>query len=70
MARKVSDQTKLGLAMSAGTAVAGSVLGGTVLGYYLDEWLGTQPWLLIVGVIAGTAGALTWLYRLVTRLQQ
>ncbi len=69
MARKISDQTKLGLAMSAGTAVAGSVLGGTLLGYYLDAWLGTGPWLLIVGVILGTAGALTWIYRLVARLQ-
>ncbi len=70
MTRKVSDQTKLGLAMSAGTAVAGSVIGGTLLGYYADAWLGTGPWLLIVGVVLGTAGALTWLYRLVARLQQ
>ena len=56
--------------MSAGTAVAGSVIGGTLLGYYLDAWLGTGPWLVIVGVILGTAGALIWLYRLVARLQQ
>ncbi len=69
MARKLSEQTKLGLAMSAGTVVAGGVVGGTLLGYYLDAWLGTGPWLLIVGVILGTAGALIWLYRLVARLQ-
>jgi ATP synthase protein I len=70
MPRKLSEQTKLGLVMSAGTAVAGSVIGGTLLGYYLDAWLGTGPWLVIVGVILGTAGALIWLYRLVARLQQ
>jgi F0F1-type ATP synthase assembly protein I len=70
MPRKISEQTKLGLVMSAGTAVAGSVIGGTLLGYYLDAWLGTGPWLVIVGVILGTAGALIWLYRLVARLQQ
>lgn len=70
MARKLSDQTKLGLAMSAGTAVVGSVIGGTLLGYYADAWLGTGPWLLLVGVIAGTAGALTWLYRMVAQLKQ
>lgn len=69
MARKVSEQTKLGLAMSAGTAFAGSVIGGTLLGYYLDAWLGTGPWLLIAGVILGTVGAITWLYRMVARLQ-
>ena len=70
MPRKISEQTKLGLVMSAGTAVAGSVISGTLLGYYLDAWLGTGPWLVIVGVILGTAGALIWLYRLVARLQQ
>ncbi|MBI1760624.1 MAG: AtpZ/AtpI family protein [Acidobacteria bacterium] len=70
MPRKLSEETKLGLVMSAGIAVAGSVIGGTLLGYYLDAWLGTGPWLLIVGVILGTAGALIWLYRLVARIQQ
>ncbi len=73
MPRKVSDpnqRAKLGLALSAGTAIAGSVIGGTLLGYYADAWLGTGPWLVLVGVIAGTVGALTWLYRLVARLQQ
>ncbi len=65
-----NQRAKWGLAMSAGTAVAGSVIGGTLLGYYLDAWLGTGPWLVIVGVIFGTVGALTWLYRMVARLQQ
>jgi ATP synthase protein I len=69
VARKISQQTKLGLALSAGMAVASSVIGGTLLGYWLDERFGTKPWLLVVGVVIGTFGAFTWLYRLMSRLQ-
>lgn len=65
----ISQQSKVGLALSAGTAVVASVLGGTLLGYLLDGWLGTQPWLLVAGVVLGTAGAFTWLYRMMAKLQ-
>jgi len=69
MPRKISQQTKLGLALSAGVAVASSVIGGTLLGYWLDERFGTEPWLLVAGVIIGTFGAFTWLYRLTSQLK-
>jgi F0F1-type ATP synthase assembly protein I len=68
MPRKISQQTKVGLAISAGTAIVSSVVGGTLLGYWLDEQFGTQPWLLVAGVVLGTIGAFTWLYRLMSRL--
>jgi ATP synthase protein I len=69
MSRKISQQTKLGLALSAGVAVASSVIGGTLLGYWLDERFGTKPWLLVAGVVIGTFGAFTWLYRLTSQLK-
>lgn len=31
-----------------------SVLSGFVLGYLADRWLGTDPWLVIVGIVAGS----------------
>lgn len=68
MPNKLSQQSKVGLALSAGTAVVGSVVGGTLLGYFLDGRFGTAPWLLVVGVIVGTIGAFTWLYRLMAKL--
>ena len=36
-----------------------AVLGGLYLGQWLDRRLGTDPWLLIVGVFTG-AGAAFW----------
>jgi ATP synthase protein I len=43
--------------------VAG-VLVGAVGGYFLDRWLGTTPWLLIVGLLLGTAGGFNNVYKL------
>ncbi len=30
-----------------------SILAGTLLGYLLDQWLNTAPWLVIVGIVLG-----------------
>ncbi len=36
-----------------GGSFLGSVLAGTLLGYFLDRWLGTDPWLVSIGIIVG-----------------
>lgn len=47
----ISNAGSIGLHMVTGTFV------GAVFGYFLDEWLGTKPWLtgvfLVLGIIAG-----------------
>lgn len=39
--------------MNAGS-FASSIVAGTLLGYFADMWLGTEPWLVIVGVVTGS----------------
>jgi F0F1-type ATP synthase assembly protein I len=39
--------------MSVGYGATAAILLFSVGGYALDRWLGTAPWLFIVGVIAG-----------------
>ncbi|GAB6038157.1 hypothetical protein JCM15519_27160 [Fundidesulfovibrio butyratiphilus] len=40
-----------------GTNMVASTLVGLAIGYYLDKWLGTSPWMLIAwllfGIVAG-----------------
>jgi ATP synthase protein I len=36
-----------------GVEFAVTVVLGLAAGYYLDRWLGTKPWLLMVGVVLG-----------------
>lgn len=37
-------------------------------GYYLDRWLGTAPWLLLVGALIGAVSVLAYLVRLASQL--
>jgi ATP synthase protein I len=53
------------LYLALGATLAGSVLGGVALGYLLDRWLGTSPWLLLIGSILGILSGLTQLYKTV-----
>jgi ATP synthase protein I len=34
------------------------------VGWFLDKWLGTQPWLLITGIVLGSAAGLYEFVRL------
>ena len=37
-----------------GASFVSSILAGALLGYLADLWLGTDPWLVVVGILAGT----------------
>ncbi len=43
--------------------VAGVLVGG-IGGYYLDRWLDTTPWLLIIGLLLGTAAGFNNVYKM------
>ena len=45
-----------------GTACAVSVVGAGALGYLLDSWLGTTPWLTFAGLIFGITSAVLLAY--------
>ena len=46
---------KSGLAYAAAFSLFACVIAGLVLGWLLDRWLGTRPWLLVLGLILGAA---------------
>lgn len=47
-----------------GGSFLGSILAGALLGYLADWWLGTDPWLVVTGIVLGSyAGFLKmWQY--------
>ncbi len=55
-----------GLASTLGFNFAASVLIGFYLGRYLDNKLGTDPWLLILGLLIGIAAGMWGTYQMVT----
>jgi len=46
-----------------GTEIVASTMIGLGLGYFLDKWLGTRPWLLILFFLFGVAAGFLNLYR-------
>lgn len=56
--RSSADAKPLGVAMRISVElVAGLVVGGAI-GYFLDRWLGTLPWLTIVFFFIGAAAGI------------
>ena len=45
-----------------GTACAISIVGAGAIGYLLDSWLGTTPWLTFVGLAFGITSAVMLTY--------
>ena len=64
------EQSKLVLAMTLGGVMSSNIIGGIIVGYALDKWLGTNPWMIIGGIVLGTVGALAGLYRITSRLNE
>jgi ATP synthase protein I len=38
-------------------------------GYLADNWLGTTPWLMLVGAAIGAVAAMVWLVKAVARME-
>ena len=51
------------------TLVLATVIG-LAGGYYLDKWLGTSPWLTMIGLGFGIAAGFVNLFRTVTRAER
>ena len=55
--KNAQPNSKLGMAFKMSTELVAAVLVGTIIGFILDNWFGTKPWLILifffVGVIAG-----------------
>ena len=54
---KHSSSSNLGIAFKMSTEMVAAVVVGTIIGFILDNWFGTKPWLILifffVGVITG-----------------
>jgi ATP synthase protein I len=56
----------MGLAFRVGVELVAGVAVGAGIGYALDHWLGTGPWLMIVFFFLGAAGGMMNVFRAAT----
>jgi F0F1-type ATP synthase assembly protein I len=55
---------------SLGFIIPGAVVGGVLLGWFLDEHLHTYPILSIIGGLAGAIGGIMEIYQILTRTEK
>jgi ATP synthase protein I len=65
-----SEQSKLTLTLTVVTLFSSNILGGILVGYLLDRWLGTGPWMIVTGITLGLTSAIIGLVRILNRLNR
>ena len=68
---KNNDQNSsfMGSAFKLGTELVSAVLVGTIIGFILDTWFGTKPWLIIIFFFIGSAAGMLNVIRTAKRMQ-
>src|SRR5205814_4645770 len=57
-------------ASSVGLEMGISVGIGLLVGYYMDQWLGTQPWLMLTWLLFGLVAGFRGVFRAVARAEK
>jgi F0F1-type ATP synthase assembly protein I len=65
---KESENRKSGIAYAAALSLFFTVATLLGLGWLLDRWLKTSPWLMVVGIVVGSALGLYEFVRLSSKL--
>ena len=60
----------MGNAFKLGTELVAAVAVGTIIGFILDNWFDTKPWLIIIFFFLGAAAGLLNVMRTASRMQK
>ena len=60
----------MGSAFKLGTELVAAVAVGTIIGFILDNWFGTKPWLIIIFFFLGAAAGMLNVIRTANRMQK
>ena len=60
----------MGSAFKLGTELVAAVAVGTIIGFILDSWFDTKPWLIIIFFFLGTAAGMLNVIRAANRMQK
>ena len=57
---KVSQKSSsnIGVALKLSTELVAAVVVGTIIGFILDDWFGTKPWLILIFFFVGVAAGI------------
>jgi ATP synthase protein I len=62
--------SKVAFYSGLGFILPGAIVGGAVIGYYLDRWLGTKPILAVVMGVLGAVAGFIELFKVLARAER
>ncbi len=65
-----NKSASLGMALKLSTEMVAAVLVGTIIGYILDSWFDSKPWLIIIFFFVGAAAGMTNVVRSAKLMQK
>ena len=60
----------MGFAFKLGTELVAAVVVGTIIGFILDTWFDTKPWLIIIFFFLGAVAGILNVIRTANRMQK
>jgi len=60
----------MGSALKLGTELVSAVLVGTIIGFILDNWFDTKPWLIIIFFFLGSAAGILNVIKTAKKMQE
>jgi len=60
----------MGNAFKLGTELVAAVAVGTIIGFILDTWFDTKPWLIVIFFFLGAAAGMLNVIRTASRMQK
>jgi F0F1-type ATP synthase assembly protein I len=61
--QRISTIKTIGALSTVGLSFVLAIVLGVAGGYYLDRWLGTSPWMFLLGFVLGIAAGVLNVYR-------
>ena len=60
----------MGNALKLGTELVAAVAVGTIIGFILDNWFGTKPWLILIFFFVGVAAGIMNVVKTAKKMQK
>ena len=65
-----NEKSSFGKAFQLSTELVSAVLVATIIGFILDNWFGTKPWLIIIFFFIGVAAGIINVIRSAKKMQK
>ena len=68
--KNTESSSSIGTAFKMSTELVSAVAVGTIIGFILDNWFGTKPWLILIFFFVGVIAGITNVIKSAKRMQK